>query len=39
MNCEGNHASRTHNIVYIFEKVNIEIDDEKKEFLLILNDF
>ncbi len=38
-NCEKNHPPRTHNIVYILEKANIVIDDEKKEFLLILNDF
>ena len=33
------HPPRVHNIVYLLEHSGIIIDDEKKEFLLILNDF
>jgi HEPN domain-containing protein len=36
---DENYPPRIHNIVYILEKANIEIEDSKKEFLLILNDF
>ena len=36
---EGNHPPRVHNIVYVLDNANIEINDEMKEFLLILNDF
>ncbi len=36
---ETNHPPRVHNIVYILDNANVAMDDEIKEFLLVLNNF
>lgn len=38
-NLKTNHPPRVHNIVYILDKASVVIDDEIKEFLLLLNNF
>ncbi|MCD6555817.1 MAG: HEPN domain-containing protein [Bacteroidales bacterium] len=38
-NNDNNHPPRIHNIVSLLERADIEMPDEIKEFLLILNDF
>ncbi|MBI4646344.1 MAG: HEPN domain-containing protein [Bacteroidia bacterium] len=38
-NNEDNYPPKKYNIVYLLEKSNIQLSDEQKDFLLILNDF
>jgi HEPN domain-containing protein len=38
-NHEDNFPPKTHNIVYILEKSDIHLNDEQKDYLLLLNDF